>query len=136
MAAQLFLLAGALYGAIGVALGAFGAHGLRQRLGDSALATWETAVFYQLLHAVVLLVVGCWIRLAQSAVSGFPDVALGPLNVAGWSFALGVLLFSGSLYVLALGGPRFFGPVTPLGGAAFIVGWLALIAAAGRLAAR
>jgi uncharacterized membrane protein YgdD (TMEM256/DUF423 family) len=115
----------ALYGAAGVALGAFGAHGLRDQLTGPALGTWQTAVQYHLVHALALLVVGLWLRLD----SGAPTL---PLSIAGWSFVVGVLLFSGSLYALALGGPRVLGPVTPLGGVAFIVGWLSLAWAAVR----
>lgn len=119
-AGSLFLIIAAGYGASGVALGAFGAHGLRTQLG-AAIDTWQTAVLYHLVHALALLLVGLWLRFAAGAGTG------GPLLVAGWSFVLGVLLFSGSLYALALGGPRMLGPVTPLGGAAFIIGWLALL---------
>ncbi|MEQ8858302.1 MAG: DUF423 domain-containing protein [Pseudomonadales bacterium] len=111
----------AAFGASGVALGAFGAHALKARLGEAGQDTWETAVTYQLIHALALLGVGIWVR------SGGSSAALA---VAGWSFLVGVLLFSGSLFVLALGGPRAFGPITPLGGVAFIVGWLALLLAA------
>ncbi len=111
----LLLLAGVL-GAAGVALGAFGAHGLRQTLGE-ALATWQTAVLYHLLHVLAILAVGVLLRVLGDA---------GTLRAAGWLFALGILLFSGSLYALALGGPRWLGPVTPLGGVAFIAGWLLL----------
>jgi len=111
------LLVGALLGAAGVALGAFGAHGLRSRLDAQQLAAWETAVKYHLLHAVALLA-----------------LALSPhapqLRGAGWCFAAGIVAFSGSLYALALGGPRLLGPVTPLGGLALIAGWLWLAKAA------
>lgn len=116
------MLVAGIYGACGVALGAFGAHGLKSHLAPEALATWQTAVTYHLIHAVALLIVGVWLRFAgPTGVAG-----TGALAVAGWSFVVGVLLFSGSLYVLALGGPRALGPVTPVGGLAFIVGWLAL----------
>jgi uncharacterized membrane protein YgdD (TMEM256/DUF423 family) len=121
--AVVFLGIAALYGALGVALGAFGAHGLRDQLTGAASGTWQTAVQYHLFHAVALLATGLWLRLAEGA----PAL---PLSVAGWSFVIGVLLFSGSLYALALGGPRVLGPVTPLGGLAFIVGWLSLMWAA------
>lgn len=117
-----WLALGAAFGGAGVVLGAFGAHALKDRLADTALATWQTAVSYQFVHALALLAVGILIRLS----AGAPDRLLG---VAGWAFALGVMFFSGSLYVLALGGPRWLGPVTPLGGMAFIAGWLALVAA-------
>ncbi len=118
-----FLSIAAGYGALGVGLGAFGAHALKAHVSPAALETWHTAVSYQLTHTLALLAVGLWVRLGPSAGSPAPAA----LTVAGWSFAAGVLLFSGSLYALALGGPRAFGPVTPLGGVAFIVGWLALL---------
>jgi uncharacterized membrane protein YgdD (TMEM256/DUF423 family) len=105
------LLAAALLGAAGVALGAFGAHGLRARLDARALEVWETAVRYHLLHAAALLAL---------ALSPYAPALRG----AGWLLALGIALFSGSLYALALGGPRWLGPITPLGGLAFIAGWL------------
>jgi uncharacterized membrane protein YgdD (TMEM256/DUF423 family) len=113
------LLAAALLGAAGVALGAFGAHGLRGRLDARALETWETAVRYQLIHAAALLAI---------ALSPHADA----LRLAGWLFAAGIALFSGSLYLLALDiGPRsVLGPLTPLGGLAFIAGWLWLAKAA------
>lgn len=113
------LLVGAVYGGLGVVLGAFGAHALKARLEPAMLATWDTAVLYQLVHALALLLVALLAR----------TTSLTGLSVAMWSFAIGVLLFSGSLYVLALGGPRWFGPVTPLGGVAFIVGWMAIVVA-------
>jgi uncharacterized membrane protein YgdD (TMEM256/DUF423 family) len=121
--AAVFLGIAALYGAAGVALGAFGAHGLRDQLAGTAIGTWQTAVHYHLVHALALFGTGLWLRLAA-------DAPAPPLSLAGWSFIVGVLLFSGSLYALALGGPRVLGPVTPLGGAAFIVGWLSLAWAA------
>lgn len=120
----LFLVIAAGYGALGVALGAFGAHGLKSVLGTAGQDTWQTAVFYHLVHAVALLLVGLWLHAAAGAATR------APLLAAGWSFTFGVVLFSGSLYALALGGPRMLGPVTPLGGVAFIVGWLALAWAA------
>jgi uncharacterized membrane protein YgdD (TMEM256/DUF423 family) len=126
-----FLIVAALYGASGVALGAFGAHGLRSQLSAAALDTWQTAVSYHLIHALALLTVGLWLRIAAAV--GHGDH--GALTVAGWAFTLGVVLFSGSLYALALGGPRLLGPITPVGGVAFIVGWLALLWAAVRGAA-
>lgn len=108
--ARSLLLVAALLGAAGVALGAFGAHGLRERLGADALGVWETAVRYHLVHAVALLA----LALSPNAPA---------LRSAGWLFAAGILLFSGSLYALALGGPRVLGPVTPIGGFALIAGW-------------
>lgn len=98
--------------ALAVALGAFGAHGLKARLSSEMLAVWQTAVQYHAWHALGLLAVGF---LSPSIWS----------KVAGGLLAAGIVLFSGSLYALALGAPRFFGAVTPLGGLAFILGWLA-----------
>jgi uncharacterized membrane protein YgdD (TMEM256/DUF423 family) len=109
-----------LNGAVAVALGAFGAHALKPRLIEAGmLSAWETAVLYQLVHAVA-----CLGLLAWSATSPSRARTLR-LPIVFW--LLGSLLFSGSLYVLALGGPRLFGPITPLGGLLFIAGW-ALVA--------
>lgn len=119
------LMLGALFAALGVGLGAFGAHGLKARLGES-LPTWETAVFYQLIHALAIVAVAVLIR------SG---AELPALRSIGWLFCAGIVLFSGSLYLLALGGPRWFGPITPLGGVAFMAGWLWLAVAAARSSA-
>jgi len=115
--APLFLLLGAVYGLLGVAFGAFGAHALRSRLAPDMLAVYHTGVEYQFYHAFALLAVGvlCTVR---------PGPGLG---VAGWCFGLGVLLFSGSLYLLALTGTRWLGAITPVGGLLFLVGWAALI---------
>ena len=127
---RVFLIAGALFGATGVLLGAFGAHGLKARLTPEALSSWDTAVTYQLIHALALLFAGL---LAKSTAEANSTVHLA-ISVAGTSWIVGILLFSGSIYVLAIGGPRFFGPITPLGGLALIVGWLALLVAAVRQA--
>lgn len=89
-------------------------------LDARAVSTWETAVRYQLVHALALML----IAVLSERRDGLA------LRLAGWSYALGVLLFSGSLYVLALDGPRFLGPVTPIGGLAFVLGWMALAVAA------
>ena len=115
-----FLLLGGLAGFIGVALGAFGAHGLRDRLPPEMLAVFETGVRYQMYHACTILIVA----LAAARLDGWL------IRTAGWSFALGIVLFSGSLYVLALSRITMFGAVTPIGGLAFLVGWACLIAAA------
>jgi len=103
-------------GFLAVILGAFGAHGLRARLDPAALDIWRTAVLYHLVHAAVLLGV---------ALAG---ERLRAARVACWLFCVGVLVFSGTLYLLALGGPRWLGAVTPVGGVAFLGGWAALIA--------
>lgn len=111
---RLLALCGALYAASGVALGAFGAHALRDRLAPRLLEAWQTAVQYQLLHALGLLLVTLFLL-------RFPDSRL--LGWGGLALATGVVLFSGSIYGLAAG-LRFLGPVTPVGGTLFIVGWL------------
>lgn len=120
--AKLWLLCGAVYGLLGVALGAFGAHGLRTRLSPDLLAAWKTGVEYQFYHALALLLLGLLARQVETPL----------LTVAGAGFALGILLFSGSLYALALTGMRPLGAITPLGGLLFLVGWGGLIAAVWR----
>lgn len=111
-------------GATGVALGAFGAHALRGLLeAAGTLEVWETAVRFQLLHAAALLGLAAWMR-ASARPPGAPSRWAARLWVAG------SLLFCGSLYLLALGGPRWLGPVTPVGGAALIAGWVAAALAA------
>ncbi len=113
---RLFFGVGALSALISVAAGAFGAHALRARLTPELLAVFETAARYQMYHALGLLAVA-W------ATSRSP----GALPVwAGWLFVAGTVLFSGSLYALALTGVRWWGAVTPLGGVAFIAGWICL----------
>ncbi len=114
---RLFILLAALSGGIGVALGAFGAHGLRARLTVQDLETFKTGVSYQMYHALALLGVG--IALIHWTNSGF-------LGIAGWLFVAGTLLFSGSLYALTLSGIRWLGAITPFGGLAFIAGWVCL----------
>jgi uncharacterized membrane protein YgdD (TMEM256/DUF423 family) len=105
--------------AAGVALGAFGAHGLSGHLASDLLATYETAVRYHLVHGLAALVAGIVARL------GAPRAA-----VAGWMFLGGLVLFSGSLYVLAVTGTRWLGAITPVGGVLWIAAWLVLAAAA------
>ncbi|WP_462380756.1 DUF423 domain-containing protein [Pseudomonas sp. Marseille-QA0892] len=121
---RLFLLMAAFFGFTGVALGAFAAHGLKTRLSSDYLAVFQTGVHYQLIHALALLGVA-WLALQ------FPGRLV---TVAGSLFALGIVLFSGSLYLLTLVGIGRFGIVTPIGGAAFLGGWLCLGLAAWRMA--
>lgn len=121
--ARMILLFAALSGMVAVASGAFGAHGLKQRLGPELLGVWQTAVLYQLVHTLALLAIGIW--LLQRPVAG--------LAVTAGLFAAGILLFSGSLYGLALGGPRWLGSVTPLGGVCFMLGWAWLVSVVWRL---
>ena len=122
--ARLTLVAAALAGASAVALGAFGAHALRNVLDERALAIWRTAVDYQFWHALALL------GTALLARGMLPSRVL---RVAACAFAFGIVLFCASLYALALGAPRWLGAVTPLGGVLFIVGWVALGVAAWRV---
>ena len=125
---RFFLLACGVNGFLAVALGAFGAHGLAERLapladGAKRLEWWRTAAHYQLAHALALGLVA-WLG------SRVP----GPLPaVAGWSFLGGIVLFSGSLYVMTLSGVRALGAVTPLGGVGLLAGWFCLLLAAWRL---
>ena len=118
-----FLLLGALSAGLAVALGAFGAHGLRARLSPADLATFETGARYQMYHALALLAVA-WV--AAQAPGALP-------RAAGWLFVAGIVVFSGSLYVLVLTGQRWLGAVTPIGGVAFLAGWACLALAALRM---
>jgi uncharacterized membrane protein YgdD (TMEM256/DUF423 family) len=111
-----FAAAGALSALLAVAAGAFGAHALRARLTPDLLAVFETAARYQMYHALALFAVA-W------AATRWP---VGSVRTAGWLFIAGTVVFSGSLYVLSLTGQRWLGAVTPLGGALFLAGWLAL----------
>jgi uncharacterized membrane protein YgdD (TMEM256/DUF423 family) len=117
---RVFFGLGALSAGLAVALGAFAAHGLRSRISAEALATFETGARYHLYHGLALLAVA-W------AVTRWPGAWT---SVAGWLFVAGTILFSGSLYLLAVTGVRALGAVTPFGGLAFILGWLALAWAA------
>jgi uncharacterized membrane protein YgdD (TMEM256/DUF423 family) len=115
-----FLLIGSVAGFLAVLLGAFGAHGLRTRLSPEMMAVFETGVRYHMYHALAILAVG----LIVPAMGGWL------IRTAGWSFAAGIVLFSGSLYALALTGVTTLGAITPLGGLAFLLGWAFLIFAA------
>jgi uncharacterized membrane protein YgdD (TMEM256/DUF423 family) len=120
---RVFFILGSLSGGMAVALGAFAAHGLRSRLTPDLLANFETGARYQMYHALALLAVAWavthWTR------SAFP-------SYAGWLFVAGTVLFSFSLYLLALTGSRWLGAITPLGGVAFVAGWVCLALAAWR----
>jgi len=113
---RLFLALGSLFALLAVALGAFAAHALKARLGADLLATFEVGVRYQMYHALALLAVGL-------AHKSWPSSLLA---ASGWLFVLGILVFSGSLYVLSLSGIRGFGAITPFGGIAFLAGWACL----------
>lgn len=120
--ARTSLTAGAAFGTGAVVLGAFGAHALRTSLDAAALATWHTAVEYQFWHALALLATGL---LAQRG-------GARALRFAAIAFIAGSIVFCATLYALALGAPRWLGAITPLGGAAFIAGWIALVVHARR----
>ena len=120
--ARTFWILGCLFGFIAVGAGAFGAHALRARLTPDLLAVWETAARYQMYHALALLGVAL-------AASRWPA---GGWNAPGWLFTAGIVIFSGSLYVLALSGVRWLGAITPLGGVALLAGWVLLALAGAR----
>jgi uncharacterized membrane protein YgdD (TMEM256/DUF423 family) len=122
MMERLFFALGAVSAFVGVAAGAFGAHALKSRLGEDLLATFEIGVRYQMYHALGLM-------LAAWATSRWPGTCT---TAAGWLFVAGTLIFSGSLYLLALTGARWLGAITPIGGLAFLAGWLCLAWAAWR----
>ena len=127
---RIFVVLAGLLGFTAVALGAFGAHGLRSRLealpdGVKRLDWWNTAAHYHLTHALALAFVA-WLAHRGAGASA---------TVAGWSFVAGVALFSGSLYVMTITGQTRLGAITPLGGLFFLVGWGAVIVAGWRLSA-
>jgi uncharacterized membrane protein YgdD (TMEM256/DUF423 family) len=111
-----FLALAGLFGALAVGLGAFGSHALRARLPTDMLRTFETGVAYQMYHALALVGVSLLV----------PRFSSSLLAAAGWLFVIGILLFSGSLYLLVFTKSRAFGAITPFGGVAFVLGWLVL----------
>jgi uncharacterized membrane protein YgdD (TMEM256/DUF423 family) len=117
---RIFLAIGAFLGFLGVAAGAFGTHGLRDRLSPDMLTIFETGVRYQMYHALALLAVG-WLADRSPSLS---------VILAGWLFIAGTVVFSGTLYVLSMTGVRGWGAVTPLGGLALLAGWVCLAWAA------
>jgi len=114
--ARLFVTLGAAGMALAVVLGAFGAHGLKSRVTPDQLGVWHTAVQYHLVHALGLFVVAALCHVSPAA----------GVRLAGWMMVAGVVLFSGSLYGLVISGARWLGPITPLGGIAFVIAWLLL----------
>jgi uncharacterized membrane protein YgdD (TMEM256/DUF423 family) len=115
-----FMFAGAVFGFVGVGLGAFGAHGLRGRLSPEMLAVFETGVRYHMYHTLALLLTAAMMTRIDGRA----------MTAAGWCFTAGIFLFSGSLYALAFTGVTILGAVTPLGGLAFLAGWACLAIAA------
>ena len=114
---KIFVVLGSLSAFAGVALGAFGAHGLKTKVTPEMLTVWQTGVLYHLVHAIGLLLIGMLCHL-------MPETTM--VRNAGWAILLGTVLFSGSLYVLVLTGIKPLGMITPFGGIAFLVGWLLL----------
>lgn len=112
-----FIILGSVNAFLAVALGAFGAHGLKSKVAAEMLDVWQTGVQYQMFHALGLILVGVMLNL-------YPHAAQLPL--AGWLLLTGIVLFSGSLYLLVLTGVRPIGMVTPIGGVSFLLGWLLL----------
>ena len=114
IAPKIWIALGAAYGFISVACGAFGAHALQSRLDQRLFQVWQTAAHYQMSHALALVLFGLW--------------SLSPVNptsqIPGYCFALGVLIFSGTLYVLALTDIKWLGAITPVGGTFFLLGWI------------
>ncbi len=119
---RFFFTSGAIAAFIAVAFGAFGAHSLKNRLTPDMLNIFETGVRYQMYHALGLLAVA-W------ASSRWPE---RNLNAAGWAFIVGIIIFSGSLYILSIFGIRWLGAITPIGGLAFLIGWAILVWSVGR----
>ena len=111
-----WFVVGAIAAGLGVMLGAFGAHGLKSRVEPELLVVFETGVRYHMYHALALLAVG-W------AQTRWPSALI---TTSGWAFLAGIAIFSGSLYLMTLTGARWLGAITPIGGLAFILGWLAL----------
>lgn len=111
MAANTIIALGAVFAGLGVALGAFGAHALKERLTPDMLEIFNTAVQYQFYHSFALILLGLFVARGGSATG------------AAWAFTLGILFFSGSLYVLVFTGTKWLGAITPIGGVAFMVGW-------------
>ncbi len=119
---RLFVRLGAISGFLGVATGAFGAHALRDTVSPESLAVWEKSVRYLFVHALALLGTGVVV----------PWLGTRAASAAGWSFAIGIVLFCGSLFALALGAPRAWGAVTPFGGVAWLAAWSLLAFASWR----
>lgn len=121
MTTKLFLSLAAVNGFLAVGLGAFGAHGLRSKLAENLFNAYQTGVHYHFYHTLALLGLALLLQRQQANMA---------LLVSGWLFVAGIAMFCGSLYWLAVGGPKWLGPVTPLGGLCFLVGWAALFAGA------
>ena len=115
--AKLFLTLGSISGALAVMIGAFGAHGLKDKLCEQMLTVYKTGVEYHFYHTLALLGIGLFALHYKSAL----------LTASGWSMVAGIVLFSGSLYALSISGIKILGAITPIGGLCFIAGWLLLV---------
>lgn len=113
---KLWIMLGSLNMAIAIALGAFGAHGLKTKISKQMLENWNTGSHYHIIHALALLFIGLLLTKLGTQTSWAP--------IAGWFILAGILLFSGSLYIMALTNIKSLGMITPLGGLSFIIGWL------------
>lgn len=118
-----FIIAGAINAFLAVAFGAFGAHALKEKLSEKYLAIWETAVQYQMYHAIGLIIIG--ILMSTNIIGNVPQ-----LSWAGYLMLAGIVIFSGSLYVLSLSGIGILGAITPIGGVAFLAAWVLVIVSA------
>jgi uncharacterized membrane protein YgdD (TMEM256/DUF423 family) len=118
---RLWILLGSISGGLGVITGAFGAHGLRDQLTPRQMEIYQTACHYQLTHALALVAVGLFAGLLAK-----DGLSPASLSFAGWAFTIGTLIFSGSLYALAITDIKILGAITPIGGVGFILGWSAL----------
>ncbi|PRZ17260.1 uncharacterized membrane protein YgdD (TMEM256/DUF423 family) [Laceyella sediminis] len=113
---KLFIMLGSINMALAVAIGAFGAHGLAGKVTEKMLQNWNTGAHYHIIHALALLAIG----LLMSKTNGSSSL----LNIGGWLIVAGILFFSGSLYAMVLTGVKTWGAITPIGGVAFIAGWI------------
>ncbi len=120
MTAKTILIIAGISGLVAVALGAFGAHALKDKFGPERLITWQTGVQYQFYHTLALLAIAL---ISLNGVSNSSNI----LDYSAWAFIMGIILFSGSLYALCLSGIRGIGAITPVGGLCFLVGWALLI---------
>jgi uncharacterized membrane protein YgdD (TMEM256/DUF423 family) len=123
--AKLWLSIAGISGFLSVVFGAFGAHGLKGKIADNLFDAFQTGTHYQMFHTLALLGLGVMILQLESVPKA--------IDLAGYLWLSGIILFSGSLYGLALGGPSWLGPITPLGGVLLILGWLSLFVAALKL---
>lgn len=121
---RLFVILGSLNMALAIAIGAFGAHGLKGKIDSNMLANWNTGAHYHIIHAIALICIG--LLLAKLGTNG------SLVSTAGWLLIVGIILFSGSLYVMALTNIKVLGAITPIGGISFIIGWMLVTIAAWR----